>query len=57
MIRDRTHLGIKLNGYRIDMLRIADSIAITVENEKESKKYFRNNQTGDGKQLKYENKC
>lgn len=31
-IRDRTQLEIKINGYRIHMLRYADDIAILVEN-------------------------
>lgn len=35
IIRERIQLGIKVNGYRIDMLRFADNIAIIAENEKD----------------------
>lgn len=37
IIRERIQLGIKVNGYRIDMLRFADDIAIIAENEKDLK--------------------
>lgn len=34
-IRDRTQLGIKVNGHRIDMLRFADDIMTIAKNEKD----------------------
>jgi len=37
IIREKIQLGIKVNGYRIDMLRFADDIAIIAENEKDLK--------------------
>lgn len=48
VIRDRTHLGIKINEYRVDKLRFADNIAIIVDSENGSKTFFMNNGTGNG---------
>ena len=41
IIRDKTQLGIKINGYRIDMLRFADDIAIVAENERDLRKILK----------------
>lgn len=37
VIIERTHLGIKINGYNVDMLRFTDDIAIIAKNEKDIK--------------------
>jgi len=41
IIREKIHLGIKMNGRKIDMLRFADDIAVIAENEEELQRMLR----------------
>lgn len=41
IIREKIHLGIKINGRTIDMLRFADDIAVIAENEEELQRMLR----------------
>jgi len=39
-IRDKTQLGIKINVYKLDMLRFINNIAINAVSKKDLKKHF-----------------